>query len=234
MALEVDHVAAAGGVGTVEKVVVANFIKRRGGGIRRDVAAVVAASHHRHRVPTDQAFDVAFDFAVAGEGGLILGGNGIDEGRVVAGRGADAVAMRFGLQAREKIKGPLGAFAFNDGVQPVEPILRLGRIGVGNGRLLTGAKAAPISAGDRRLRHDRIERHILFLIERINRYFFEASFSTFSHQVRSFPGGGAAGILPRPRDPARPLAVTSTASAAGFFFGSHFRSANPHNVVEMK
>jgi hypothetical protein len=53
-------------------VVEADLVERRGGAIRRDVAAdavseLVRADHHRQRVPAHEALDAALDGLVAGE-----------------------------------------------------------------------------------------------------------------------------------------------------------------------
>src|SRR5205807_1481495 len=64
--------------------------------------------------------------------------------------------------------------------------------------------------------------------------FFAASRSTFSHHDRSLPGCATAGPLFLPRGPARPFTAAGPLAVAGFFFGSHFRSASPHRVVAMK
>ena len=41
------------------------------------VTLLVRPDHHGHGVPADDAFDAAFDFAVAGICGLIFDGNGV-------------------------------------------------------------------------------------------------------------------------------------------------------------
>ncbi len=76
VALEEDDVAGVRLGAAAEEVVEADLVERGGAGEGRDVAAdvgvLVRLQHHRHRVPADDALDAPFEFAVAGERGLLL------------------------------------------------------------------------------------------------------------------------------------------------------------------
>ena len=84
-----------------EEMIEADFVQRRGRGIRRDVAAdallgLVGADDHRGRVPADEALDAALEVGAAGHERLLVGGDRVDVRRVGGERQLDAV-----LSARE-------------------------------------------------------------------------------------------------------------------------------------
>ena len=111
MPLDEEAIAAAGRIGALEEMVEADLVERRGRGVGRNMPAVMAASDHGHGVPAEQAFDFAFQFAVAGELRLLVGRDGVDVGRVEAGRCADTVAKCRQLHLREQIAGAFRAVA---------------------------------------------------------------------------------------------------------------------------
>ncbi|MFO0965477.1 MAG: hypothetical protein U0793_07805 [Gemmataceae bacterium] len=79
MSLEVDEVAAARGVGAAEEVVEADLIEGGERGIGGNVAAdavgfEVRLDHHGHGIPAEDAFDAAFEAAIAVEVSLAFGG----------------------------------------------------------------------------------------------------------------------------------------------------------------
>src|SRR3989344_6563655 len=87
MALEVNKVSREITVSGPEKMVKANLIKGGGRGKSGDMSAnpglnLVAAHDHGHGIPTDNAFDTAFDIAVPGVGRLFVIGNGVNIGGI--------------------------------------------------------------------------------------------------------------------------------------------------------
>ena len=116
VALEVDDVAVAAFVVAAEEVVEADLVQRRRRRERRDVAAdavfsLVGAHDHRHGVPADEALDAALDVGAAGHQHLLVGGDGVDVGRVGGERELDAVLAgvnrQFAEQARDFAGPPL-------------------------------------------------------------------------------------------------------------------------------
>ena len=75
-----------------------------------NVCSGISFYHHRHRVPAHDAFDAAFQFAVAGILRFLRRGNGVDVRR----RGAAGRARRGAEFLRnffQHLRGALGAFA---------------------------------------------------------------------------------------------------------------------------
>ena len=86
VALEVDVVADQAVVLALEEVVEAHFVQggRRGEGgqVAADaVGRLVGPDHHGGGVPANEAADAPLDLLVAGEEGLLGGGDGVDVGR---------------------------------------------------------------------------------------------------------------------------------------------------------
>ena len=103
MALEVDHVAAAGVVLTAEEVIEANLVQRRRRGVGRNVPAdavivLVRFDNHRHRVPANDRLDPPFDIKIAGIGWLLLDGNGVDVRRLRSYRQTNTGSLSLDLQ----------------------------------------------------------------------------------------------------------------------------------------
>ena len=135
VALEVNLVAAAGGVAALEKVVLTHLVdtgrRREGGNVAAEGAVLeVGLDHHGHGVPADQTLDTPLQVAVARLGRLAFGGNSVDVGRVGGERQFDARADRLVLQLSEKVAGPVGAFGLKDRVERVEPLPRFKGIGI--------------------------------------------------------------------------------------------------------
>ena len=134
--LEVDVVAGRAVVLAAEEVVEADLVQRRRAGVRGEVAAdavggLVRLDDHHRRVPADVGADAPLDELVAGEPRLGLAGDRVD----VRGRyGRREAHLRFAgavEQRREQVAGAGLAVGVDDGVERVEPFLRLDRIGVG-------------------------------------------------------------------------------------------------------
>src|SRR5205823_2367659 len=85
---------------------------------------------HGHGVPADQALDAPLDVAVAGEGRLLAGGDGVDVGGVGGEGQLDALADGLVLQLGQQVAGPVGALRLEDRVERVEPLARLGNVDV--------------------------------------------------------------------------------------------------------
>ena len=137
VALEVDVVAGEAVVLAPEEVVEADLVERGRRGERRQVAAdavgaLVGVDDHDRRVPADEGAGCGFSMLdVAGEPRLLVGGDGVDVGRGDLGRRADlALAGPLG-ELRHQEAGPDLALGVDDGVERVEPLAGLGRIGVG-------------------------------------------------------------------------------------------------------
>ena len=136
VALEVDVVAGGAAVLAAEEVVEADLVQRGRAGVGGEVAAdavggLVRLHHHHRRVPADVGADAPLDELVAGEPRLGLAGDRVD----VRGRhGRRKAHLRLAgavEQRREQIAGAGLAVGVDDGVERVEPFLRLDRIGVG-------------------------------------------------------------------------------------------------------
>ena len=135
VALEVDVVAGVAVVLAAEEVVEADLVQRRRAGERGQVAAdavgvLVGVDHHRRGVPPDEGADAPLDELVAGEPRLGLARDGVDVG---GGDGGGERHLRLAgalEQLAEQEAGAGLAVGVDDGVEAVEPLLRLGRIGV--------------------------------------------------------------------------------------------------------
>ena len=129
-------VAAAGVVLAAEEVVEADLVQAGRRLVGRDVAAdlealAVGARDHDGGVPADEGPDAALDVLVAGEPRLPLGRDGVD---VVgaAQRGDADLALAGALeQLQHHVAGPVLALLVEQGVERVEPLLRLLGVDVG-------------------------------------------------------------------------------------------------------
>jgi hypothetical protein len=135
MALEINQVAAAGGIRPPEEVVEADLKEGRGRGIGRDMAAdsrrvLVGPDHHGHGVPADQALDAALDFAAAGVRRLLVGRDSVNVGRVGSKRGGHALAIGLVLELGEQKPSPIRPGRLQDPFQGIQPFPRFGYIGI--------------------------------------------------------------------------------------------------------
>ena len=127
--LEENHVAWEALGAAAEEVVEPDFVQRRGRGVGADVPAdvrvLVRLQHHRHRVPADDALDAAFDLAVAGEGGLIVGRDRIHVRRGDAdGHAAEAGLRHLTDEGIEQELRAFGAAVAEHGLHRFEPFRR--------------------------------------------------------------------------------------------------------------
>ena len=125
--LEEDDVAGETIGATAEEVVEADLVQRGGGGVSADVPAdvgvLVRLEHHGHGVPSNEALDAAFDLAVAGEGGLVVGGNRVDVRRGDAeGHAAEAGLGDLADEGVEQELGAFGAAVADHGLHRFEPV----------------------------------------------------------------------------------------------------------------
>ena len=83
----------------------------------------VGPRDHRHRVPADDALDAPLDLAIARIRRLLVGGDGVDVGRRGGERQLDARLVRRLVQLRQQIIDSLRAFAVQNVVSPLSPLL---------------------------------------------------------------------------------------------------------------
>ena len=135
MRLEENNVAAAAIHAGVKEMIEADLEDLRRRGVTCDVPAQfptgpIGAHHHRKRVPADNRRNPLFHVDVAGERDLFLHRNGVAIGRKGQGvRDNPELAS----SARERAQEESRAVAANgaiDGIQRVEPLDGLQRIGV--------------------------------------------------------------------------------------------------------
>ena len=135
VALEVDVVADEAVVLAPEEVVEAHLVQRRRRREGRQVAAdpvggLVGPDDHGCRVPADEAADAPLDFFVAGEEGLLGGGDGVDVGREGGRRHSHPLLVGALEELGHDVAGPLPATGRDDGVERVDPLLGLGWVDV--------------------------------------------------------------------------------------------------------
>ncbi len=140
VALEVDLVAAAGVVLAAEEVVHAHLVERRGGRIRRDVAAdadagPLRAVHHDRGVPADVAAHLALDVLVTGEPRLALRRDRVDVVGRRQRRHPDLLLARPLDELEHDVARSRAALLVEHGIEGVDPLLRLVGVDV---RELTG------------------------------------------------------------------------------------------------
>ena len=137
VALEEDLVAEAAVGLAAEEVVEADLVERGRAGVGREVpadalGARVGPRHHDGGVPADVGPDAPLLVLVAGEPRLGVGRDGVDVGRRDGGREVDLLGARPLQELHEQVARPGPAAGVDDGVERVEPLLRLARIGVGD------------------------------------------------------------------------------------------------------
>ena len=93
---------------------------------------VLARDDHGRRVPADVGPDAALLVLVAGEPGFGVGRDGVDVGGRDRGREVDLLGAGPLQELHEQVARPGPAPGVDDGVERVEPLLRLARIRVGN------------------------------------------------------------------------------------------------------
>ncbi len=130
MTLVVDVVAAAGVVLAAEEVVEADLVEAGRRLVGRDVAAdaeagAVRARDHDRGVPADVGADASLDVLVAGEVGLALGGNGVDEVGAAQRRHADGLLTRALQHPQHDVAGAVSTPLVDHLVERAEPVLRL-------------------------------------------------------------------------------------------------------------
>ena len=135
VALEEDLVAGLAVVLAAEEVVEADLVQAGRRGVGGDVAAdaearAVGAADHDRRVPPDVGADAALDVLIAGEPGLALGRDGVDEvGAAQAGH-ADLLLTGPLQQPEHDVPGPGPAVGPDDVIEGLHPFPGLVRIDV--------------------------------------------------------------------------------------------------------
>ena len=135
VSLEEDLIAeAAVGLAT-EEVVEADLVERRRAGVGRQVptdalGAGVGPDDHGGRIPTDVGADAPLLVLVAGEPGLRVGRDGVDVRRRDGGGELDLLRARPLQELHQEVARPGPASGVDDGVERVQPLLGLPRIGV--------------------------------------------------------------------------------------------------------
>ena len=135
VALDVDEVAEVLVRPRAPEVVEADLVERLGRLVARDVAAElrrlgVRLEDDRDRVPADERRREPLELRVARELRLVLDGNRVDVRRRDAGADRDAEILRVVDDRVEEVPHPLAAVRLDDGVDGLEPFLRLDGIGV--------------------------------------------------------------------------------------------------------
>ena len=139
MALDVDVIAGLAIVLAVPEVVEAHVVERRGAGEGRQVAADavrprVRMGHHRDGVPTDEGAQPFLDLVVAGEPGLVLGGDCVDVRGGDGGGEVDLHLTGLGHEPPDQETCAVLAPFLDDCRERLQPIV--GLIGVDIGNLL--------------------------------------------------------------------------------------------------
>ena len=129
MRLEVHQVVGA------EEMVEADLEQIRRRGVARDVAAelgvrAVGAHHHGERVPAHDRREAAFQLEVAGKLRLVGERDRVLVRRVEDRRQRHAPHARMVQQLAQQEGGALAAFGAHQRVEGLQPLARLGRIGV--------------------------------------------------------------------------------------------------------
>ena len=136
VALEEHLVAAARVVRSAEEVVHPDLVERRGGRVRRDVAAdadarPLGAVDHDRGVPAQPAAVLPLDVLVAGEPRLLLGADRVDVVGRRQRRDPDLHLARPLQQLEHDVARPGASGGVDDPVKGLEPLLGLLRVGVG-------------------------------------------------------------------------------------------------------
>ena len=132
--LEVDDVGLLRVGAAAEEVVEAHLVQRRGGGVRRDVAAdpvaqLVGAHDHRERVPADEALDPPFELLVPGKRGLLADGDRVRVRRVRGERDPRARAARVRVELPEQLCRAGNAAGLQDVIERFEPLTAFDGVG---------------------------------------------------------------------------------------------------------
>ncbi len=135
VSLEVDQVAAEVRARCTPEVVETDFHQRVDRRVAGDVAAEVAlaavgAHHHRHRVPAHVGADALLQHRVARRVLLKMRRDGVEVRRVGRKRNVRARAARLVDQGLEQEVRALRPFAFEDGLERLDPFLGLECIGI--------------------------------------------------------------------------------------------------------
>jgi len=136
VALEEDLVAGPAVVLAPEEVVEPDLVEARGRRIGRKMAAdageiVVRAQDHRGGVPADEPPDPQLHGLVAGEERLLLRGDRVDVPGLGERWDADLELAGALQELVEDEPGSLGTAGVDEGVEGVHPLLRFGRVDVG-------------------------------------------------------------------------------------------------------
>jgi len=136
VALEVDLIAGLAVVLAPEEVVEPDLVQAGRRGVGGQVAAdafgvLVGPDHHHGGVPPHVGPDAALDVLVAREPRLELGRDGVHVGGGDGGREADLRLPGPLQQARQEVAGPGLAAGLDDGIEAVQPLLRLDRVDIG-------------------------------------------------------------------------------------------------------
>ena len=150
--LDEDLIAEAAVVLAVEEVVEPDLVERGGRGVGRQMAAeafvaMVRAVDHRDGVPPDVGPDPSFQHLVAREPRLVLGRDGVDVRRGDRRRQPDVTGRRVVEQPGQQVSGPRRALGVDDGIEGLDPLTRLVRIGVGQLGDVTVCRHDVLSAG---------------------------------------------------------------------------------------
>ena len=138
VALHVDHVAGMRGAARAPEVIESDLVERRGGGVARDVAAVLRARmirlhHHGERIPAHVGLVAPLERAIAGIIGLLRPGDGVEVGGVRLERQIGAGAAGEVDQFLEQEMRPLRPLGTHHGLDRLEPLLGFGGIDVFEG-----------------------------------------------------------------------------------------------------
>jgi hypothetical protein len=111
-----------------------DLIERRqrgeGGDVAADPLVLVGAHDHGDGVPAHDALELALQVAVAGIGGLLFGGDGVDVGGVERRADVHAVAGCLVRQLLDQESCPIRAAGTQDAGQGVGPFARFTDVGV--------------------------------------------------------------------------------------------------------
>ena len=135
VSLHEHHVTGVLLGGGAPDVIETHFIQGRGGGVAREVAAVLGRSaiglqHHRQRVPADVGLDTPLERAIARVLRLAPGGNAVDVGGVGLERQVGAAAARVVDQPLEQEVRALRSVSLEHRIDRFEPFPRLNGIEV--------------------------------------------------------------------------------------------------------
>ena len=136
MALEEDLVTRLAVRLASEEMVEPDFVKsrrgREGGQVAADaISHVVSPYDHDGGVPAHVRPDPALGLLVARERGFLVGRDRVDVGGRDSGRETDLALLGSFQQLHEQEAGPGLAVNFEDGVEGVDPLFRLGRVDIG-------------------------------------------------------------------------------------------------------